>query len=403
MALISVADALARVLDGVAALESEKVALTDAAGRVLAVDLKAKRSQPPFAASAMDGYAARADDLALDKPLAVIGDAAAGHPLDKEVGPGQAARIFTGAVVPRGADTVVEQEAATRTGNEVRLTTRALGKHIRAAGVDFREGETLLAKGRRLTARDIGLAAAMDHAAIEVARRPRLAIFSTGDELVTPGAGGAPDRIVASNPYSVGALAAHHGAEITRIDILKDRVETIAEAISGASADGTDIVVTLGGASVGDHDLIRPALERAGASIDFHRVALRPGKPTLYGRAGATRLIGLPGNPVSAYICAIIFLVPLLRKLQGCADASIARVPAVLGANLWENDEREDYLRASCSRDAQGRLIATPFERARQDSSLTTMLARADCLVIRAPNARPARAGDTCEIIFLDD
>lgn len=402
MALISVEYALARVLDDVVVLPTENVALADALGRVLAADLAAKRTQPPFDVSAMDGYAARAIDLATNKPLKLVGQSAAGHPFDQEIREGEAARIFTGAVLPKGADTVVEQELAQRSGDNVTLATHPAGKHIRAAGNDFREGEILLRKGERLTARSIGLAAAMDHARLECAKRPRVAILSTGDELVLPGAGGAPDRIVASNPYSLAGLCTQEGAEVVEVRTLKDNVELIADAIAGAKRRA-DVVVTLGGASVGDHDLIRPALERAGVAVDFHRIALRPGRPTLFGRAGEMRILGLPGNPVSAFVCGVIFLVPLLRKLQGHAEPVQKPLPAILGADLWANDERADYLRATSTWDEQGRRVVTPFLKKSQDSSLTAMLANANCLLIRAPNAPAAKAGDVCRIIPFAD
>lgn len=399
-ALVPAAEALERVVSGATPLSCESVAIEQADGRVLAQDVKALRSQPPFDVSAMDGYAARAEDLAAEKALTVVGESAAGHKLERKLQAGEAARIFTGAVLPAGADVVVEQESATRDGDRVKLAPYEAGKNIRAAGVDFREGDILLKKGERLTPRALSLAASMDHPALLCARRPRVAIFSTGDELVPPGAGGAPERIVASNHYSIAALCAREGAEILETRILKDRLELIFDAIRDA-AEHADVIVTLGGASVGDHDLIRPALDKAGAVVDFHKIALRPGKPTLSGGIGNARLLGLPGNPVSTYVCGVIFLLPLLRALQGMNDPVPKPQPAILGADVWENDHRADYVRSASHIDAQGRRVVMPFLKKSQDSSYASVLAKADCLLVRAPHAAAAKAGEVCEIIPL--
>ena len=399
--LIPVEEALKRLLDGAAPLAAEKVALDDAIGRVLAADAKARRAQPPFDVSAMDGYAARAGDLVSGKALKLAGESAAGHPYENELKNGEAVRIFTGAVVPKGADVVVEQEVASRDGGNVTLKAHRAGKNIRQAGHDFREGEILLQKGHRITARSLGLAAAADHATLDCAKRPRVALLATGDELVMPGKGGAADRVVVSNPYTVRALAEHEGATVIESDVLKDRVEIIVEAIGRARTNGADIVVTMGGASVGDHDLIRPALEKIKAEIDFHRIAFRPGKPTLSAKLGKTHILGLPGNPVSAFVCAFVFLAPLLRKLQGHSEPVTKPLPAILGVDLWANDERADYLRAVSTWDEQGRRVVTPFLKKSQDSSLTATLARADCLLLRPANAPAAKKGERCEILPL--
>ncbi len=400
-ALVSAADALAKVVSGAVPLASESVPLHEATGRVLAADVKALRSQPPFDVSAMDGYAARATDLAAQKPLKLVGESAAGHPFGRELQAGETARIFTGAVVPAGADVVVEQESASRDGDLVTLPAYERGKNIRPFGADFREGEVMLKQGERLSPRTVSLAASMDHATLECARRPRVAIFSTGDELVAPGAGGPPERIVASNHFSVSALCAREGADVVDARVLKDRLELISEAIEGAK-ESADVIVTLGGASVGDHDLIRPALDKAGAVVDFHRIALRPGKPTLSGGLGRARVLGLPGNPVSTYVCAVIFLLPLLRRLQGMNEPIPVPQPAILGAELWENDHRADYIRSTSHFDEQGRRVVMPFLKKSQDSSFTSVLARADCLLLREPHAPAAKAGERCRIIPLD-
>lgn len=400
-ALLPVEQALERVVNGAATLPSEQVPLNEAAGRVLAADVCSRRTQPPFGVSAMDGYAARAADLASGQPLKLVGESAAGHKLERELQAGEAARIFTGAVVPKGADVVVEQECATREGSSVTLPAYERGKNIRPAGADIREGDVILKKGERLSPRAVGLAAVMDHATLECARRPRVAIFSTGDELVSPGAGGPPERIVASNQYSVAALCAREGAAVVDMRILKDKLELIAAAIEGAQ-DTADAIVTLGGASVGDHDLIIPALQKAGATVDFHKIALRPGKPTLSGGIGYARVLGLPGNPVSTYVCGVIFLLPLLRKLQGMNDPVPKSQPAILGTDIWQNDHRADYIRSVSRFDDQGRRVVQPFLKKSQDSSFTSVLAKADCLIVRAPNAPAAKAGDVVQVIPLD-
>lgn len=400
-ALVPVAEALDKVVKGATPLAHETVPIEQADGRVLAADMKSLRSQPPFDMSAMDGYAARAEDLAAGKALKVVGESAAGHKLERKLQSGEAARIFTGAVVPEGADVVVEQESATREGDLVTLARYEAGKNIRAAGVDFREGDIILRKGERLTPRALSLAASMDYASLLCAKRPRVMIFSTGDELVTPGSGGAPERIVASNQYSIAALCAREGAEVVDARILKDRLDLIFDAIQSAKSH-VDVIVTLGGASVGDHDLIRPALDKAGAVVDFHKIALRPGKPTLSGGIGQARLLGLPGNPVSTYVCSVIFLLPLLRALQGMNDPIPKPQKAVLGADIWENDHRADYVRSASHIDDQGRRVIMPFLKKSQDSSYISVLVKANCLLLRAPNAPAAKAGDICEIIPLD-
>jgi molybdopterin molybdotransferase len=400
-ALVSAAEALEKVVKGASPLAHEAVSIQHADGRVLAEDVKALRSQPPFDVSAMDGYAARAEDLASKKALKVVGESAAGHKLERKLQAGEAARIFTGAVIPAGADVVVEQESATRDGDLVTLARYEAGKNIRVAGVDFREGDIILRKGERLTARALSLAASMDHPSLLCARRPRVAIFSTGDELVAPGAGGPPERIVASNQYSIAALCAREGAEVIDTRVLKDRLELIFNAIEDAK-DRADVIVTLGGASVGDHDLIRPALDKAGAVVDFHKIALRPGKPTLSGGVGNARLLGLPGNPVSTYVCGMIFLVPLLRALQGMNNPIPKPQAAVLGADVWENDHRADYVRSTSRLDDQGRRVVMPFLKKSQDSSYISVLTKADCLLLRAPHAAAAKAGDICQVIPLD-
>lgn len=400
MALMPVADALARVLAGADALPAEQVKLEHALGRVLAEDLAAKRTQPPAALSAMDGYAVRAADVAsAPVALTLIGEVAAGHPFEGEVKAGQAARIFTGGVMPAGADTVVIQELTTRDGDKVTIQkATAKGRNVRGEGIDFRQGQVLLRKGRRLTERDVMLAAAMNHAMLPVHRRPKLAMLATGDELVPPGSTPGPGEIVYSNGFALIALARSAGAEVFDLGIARDRVEDIAAAVRRARNSGADILVTSGGASVGEHDLVQRALAAEGLELSFWRVALRPGRPMMHGRLGAMHVLGVPGNPVSAYVCAFLFLVPLIGRLTGRSDAAYVPEPARLGSDLPANDERADYLRAALKETPEGP-VATALPA--QDSSLMAPLAQADCLLIRAPNAPAAPSGSPCVILKL--
>jgi molybdopterin molybdotransferase len=397
---MSVAEALHQVLAAAKPLPTASVALNDALGLVLADDLTALRTQPPAAVSAMDGYAVRADDVAqAAATLTVIGEVAAGHPFDGAVGVGQAARIFTGGVMPEGSDTVVIQELATRDGGKVTFQKpTAKGRNVRNAGIDFTKGQVLLAKGRRLTDRDLMLAAAMNHPELNVHRRPKVAVLGTGDELVAPGSTPGPGEIVYSNGFALMALIRSEGAEVVDLGIARDRVEDIAAAVRRARDSGADVLVTSGGASVGEHDLVQKALAAEGLDLSFWRVALRPGRPMMHGKVGAMQVLGLPGNPVSSYVCAYLFLVPLLRTLMGRADVARESVPARLGRDMPENDERTDYLRATLEPGSDGP-IATPLPS--QDSSLMAPLARADCLLIREPHAPFAAAGSPCVILKL--
>jgi molybdopterin molybdotransferase len=401
LSLISVEEALDRVLDGVAPLPTEEVAIGEAHGRILAAPLVSRRTQPPFDVSSMDGYAARGADLAGGSArLKRVGESAAGRPFDGKIKSGEAVRIFTGAIVPEGADTVVPQEDAKVESDAVTLPRTKQGAYVRQRGLDFAEGKTMLEAGRRLSARDVGLAAAMDFPLVTVVRRPRVAIIATGDELVPPGAGGGPDRIVASNPISLAALLAQENAIVSDLGIVPDNVEAIAAAIRRAR-ETTDVLITLGGASVGDHDLIAPALKAENIALAFHRIALRPGRPLLLAIAGNLRVLGLPGNPVSSYVCALLFVVPLLRKLQGRRDLLPGTVSATLGVDLAANDHRQDYLRSRVERRSDGQLVATPHNR--QDSSMQAILVGSDGLLVRAPNAPAAKAGSPCEVLIFED
>ncbi|MGA7490202.1 MAG: gephyrin-like molybdotransferase Glp [Xanthobacteraceae bacterium] len=401
MALMPVAEALRRVLAEAEPLTAELTPLTHAHGRVLAADVAALRTQPPADVSAMDGYAVRsADVVQVPVELKLIGEVAAGHPFAGTVGRGEAARIFTGGVLPPGTDAVVIQENTTRRGDTVVVTASAgTGKHVRAEGLDFKRGAALLAKGRRLSDRDLALAAAMNHPSVPLHRRPKVAVLATGDELVMPGSSPGFGEIVYSNGYATMALARREGCEVVDLGIVPDHLGETAAAVRRGRDIGADILVTSGGASVGDYDLVQKALAGEGLALSFWKVALRPGRPMMHGRLGAMHVLGLPGNPVSAYVCAVLFLVPLIRRLAGRGDVEPVLETARLGCALPQNDERADYMRATLVLGADGVPVATPA--AVQDSSMLVPLARADCLVVRAPHAQAANAGDSCLIVRL--
>ncbi|MCJ2125675.1 gephyrin-like molybdotransferase Glp [Methylobacterium sp. J-077] len=402
--LIPVAEALARVLASVPGpVEAETVPLARAAGRTLAADVAAARTQPPFPASAMDGYAVRfADASAVGASLKLIGTSAAGHGFSGRIGSGEAVRIFTGAPVPEGADAILIQEDAQAEGETVRVV-EAVDQHrfIRRAGLDFTAGETLLVAGMTLDARRLALAAAAGHPRLSVRRRPRVAILATGDELVEPGAVPAWDQIVASNSLALAALSAEAGAEIIDLGIAADDHGALEDAFRRAREARADLLVTLGGASVGDHDLVQAALAKEGLELGFWRVALRPGKPLMQGRLGDMLVIGLPGNPVSSIVCGLLFVVPAIRALQGDpkAGADLSE-PATLGRDLPANDGRADYMRASLALEPGKLPVADPEKR--QDSSMLAVLGRAEALLIRAPHEPAAQTGDPCRIIRLD-
>ncbi|MHC2762302.1 molybdopterin molybdotransferase [Bradyrhizobium liaoningense] len=401
MALMPVSDALAAVLADAEPLAEEMVSLNEAYHRVLARDVAARRTQPPQAMSAMDGYAVRAADAAtVDSRLALVGEVAAGRPFAGRVGPGEAVRIFTGGVVPDGADAVVIQEDTVADGKQITIKEAAIpGRHIRPAGVDFSEGDVLLRRGTRLTERDLALAAGMNHPHLAVCRRPRVAILATGDELVMPGTTPGHGQIVYSNGYALHALARSEGAETIDLGVAADTLEATSAGIRRARKSGADILITTGGASVGDHDLVQQALKDEGISMSFWKIAIRPGKPMMHGRLGAMRVIGLPGNPVSSYVCAFLFMVPLIRALSGRSVIHHRRERAVLGRDLDANDQREDYLRARLKQRDDGAFVAVPVSH--QDSSLLANLAAAQVLLVRAPFAPRAEAGTPCEVLRL--
>ena len=400
--MITVEEAQARIRAGFAPTAPELIGLAEAHGRVLAEDLVARRTQPPFAMSAMDGYAVRAADVTeVPARLRLIGGVAAGGRFDGVVGPGEAVRIFTGAPVPAGADTIVIQEDTTTAGDgtvEVHEAARP-GQHIRDAGLDFVDGVSRIPAGTRLTARHLGLAAGMNRPWLMVHRRPRVAILPTGDEVALPGDPVGPNQIVSCNGVALAALVASAGGIPIQLGIAPDDESSLIRLAAGAS--GADLLLTAGGASVGDHDLVQKALGQAGLEVDFWKIALQPGKPLIFGRLGATPLLGLPGNPVSALICGLLFVQPALERLTGLPGNGPETEPALAGAALGPTDRRQLYLRATILRDDSGRLIATPWTR--QDSSMISCLAESQGLIVRPPHAAAAAAGDRIAIIrFVD-
>ena len=398
-AMISVDDARARILSGLHSMPAEIVALANAWNRVTAEPVIARLTQPPADVSAMDGYALRAADGGLRASLRVIGEAPAGHPFEGSVGPGQAVRLFTGSVIPSGADAILLQEDADRGGDTVVVNEAVVAdRHIRRAGQDFSVGDAVIPAGRRLTARDVGLAAAANHPWLGVHRKPRVAVLATGDEIAMPGDPIPAGGIVSSNSHALAALVRAMGGEATVLPVAKDTTEAVA-----AVADqvvGFDLLVTTGGASVGDYDLVMSGLRTRGLEVDFWQIAMRPGKPLLFGKMGAVPVLGLPGNPVSAMVCAALFLLPSLALMQGLPSGPPPTVSAILGAPLRANDRRADHLRATVTTDAHGRVVVTPFPV--QDSAMLRRLALADALILRAPHAPALEAGVEVEVIRLD-
>lgn len=396
--MLSVEDARARIVAPLRPTSTEIVPLPDAWGRVLAEPVRARLAQPPSDMSAMDGYAVQAAAAPLGAHLPIIGHAPAGRPFEGAVMAGQAVRLFTGSVMPRGADAVILQEDVDRDGDAVTLRAAAtLGRHIRRAGQDFGLGDTLIDAGIRLGARHIGLAAAANHPWLAVHRRPRIAILATGDEIVLPGEALPPGGIVSSNAHALAALVRAAGGEPVVLPIAADDPAAIA-----ATADrlgSVDLLVTTGGASVGEHDLVQSSLATRGFELDFWRIAMRPGKPLLFGTLAGVPVLGLPGNPVSAIVCAVLFLWPALGRLSGLADDALPVTQARLGAPVPANDHRADHLRAATALE-DGILVATPF--GRQDSSMLRVLAAAGCLVLRPPHAPALDAGAAVPVIRLD-
>jgi molybdopterin molybdotransferase len=398
--MISVQEAIQRIERAFSPLGAELISLDQALGRVLAEPLDARLTQPPADVSAMDGYAVRAADVeTLPAKLKIVQRIAAGQPPSGAIGAGEAARIFTGAQVPLGADTIVIQENCDEADEHVtvREGNRRLGQHIRKAGLDFATGDIALHSGRRLTARDISLAAAMNRPWLKVTRRPRIALLSTGDELVNPGDPVGPAQIIGSNGIGLAALARAFGGEPINLGIARDTLDDLDRAIDAAL--GFDMLVTSGGASVGEHDLVQTALTKRGMQLDFWKIAMRPGKPLMFGTLGPLRVLGLPGNPVSTIVTALLFLRPAIDRMSGLSGVDPARDVALLGKDMPANDTRQDYVRARLVTNAEGQRVATPFSP--QDSSMLSLIARADCLIVRKPHAEAAKAGDMIDIIPL--
>ena len=398
--MISVAEARRKITENMPLMAPEQVPLTLALGRVLAKDVSARRTQPPNAVSAMDGYAVRAEDVSsLPAKLIVIGHVPAGQAFDGSVKENQAVRIFTGATLPNGADTIVIQENTKRQDTKVTVVEGKAppGRYIRSAGLDFSEGDTLLKAGKLLNARDIGLAASMNVPWLSVRQKPRIALLATGDEIVMPGDAVGANQIVSSNGLALAGFITAFGGTPIDLGIAPDSKNTL--QIMAAGAKGTDMLITCGGASVGDHDLVQKVLGGIGLEIDFWKIAMRPGKPLMFGHLGETQMLGLPGNPVSSLVCATIFLGPAINAMLGRDTSDPIFETANLTRPLPKNDEREDYLRATIERNGEGLLQVTPFSI--QDSSVFSGLARANALIIREPFAPSVNTGHPVRIIRL--
>jgi len=403
--LIPATDALRIILQDAVPQTSEAVNLRQANGRVLKSDLNALRTQPPFDASAMDGYAVRQQDISkIPASLNIIGQSAAGHPFQGAVGNNEAVRIFTGAQIPDQADTIIIQENTRSDGKQVHiLKGNSPGKFIRHAGLDFREGECLLQSGRVMDPQSIALAASMNHPQLEVWKKPVAAILATGDELVMPGNLLAQGEIIASNSFALASIVEDAGGEALDMGIAKDTVASLIEHVQSAIHKGADMIITIGGASVGDHDLVLPAMQKIGFEFEFSKIAMRPGKPFLFAKNNSTgksiRMLGLAGNPVSSIIAGQVFVRPLVHAMAGLPEEQSRPLPAVLGGDLKANDERQEYMRVLIDIDDDGTLIATPFET--QDSSMLANLNRADALLVRRVHAPAANTGDSCEVVLL--
>lgn len=399
--MIPVAEAIARITGAFDPLAAETVSLAEASGRVLAEDVIARTTQPPFDVSAMDGYAVRAADIpGAPATLTQIGAVPAGQNFDGQVGAGETVRIFTGSRMPPGADTVVIQENTTTDDDQITISVvPKKGQFIRPGGLDFRAGEVGLKAGQRLSPRAIGFAASMNHPWLSVRRKPRVAILATGDEIVMPGEPINANQIVSSNSHALAAAVQSYGGESFSLGIAPDERQGLKAMAAGAR--GADILLTTGGASVGDHDLVQSVLGEIGLELDFWKIAMRPGKPLIFGRIGDTRLLGLPGNPVSSLVCALIFLRPAILRMLGLSNTETTLLPARIDSALAANDERQDYLRATLNRSEDGALGVSPFKR--QDSSMMSLLAGSEALIVRPPFDPAVSEGDRVNIIPLSD
>jgi molybdopterin molybdotransferase len=398
--LLSVEEARSRIIDAIRPLNGMRIELGSALGRALAEDIVASRAHPPAAVAAMDGYALRSADVSsLPMELKKIGTARAGARFDGRVSVGGCVRIFTGAILPDGADTIALQEDASEHGDAVKIIqVSEPGRHIRPAGSNYSAGQLCVAQGRVLTARDIGVIASCGYPHVLVRRKPRVAILATGDELVSPGGSPGPDQIFGSNSAAVAAAVTAWGGEPMDLGIAADRIDAIAVAINAAT--GADLLVTTGGASVGEHDLVRNALATRGFTSGFWKVAMRPGKPVIFGKLDEMPVLGMSGNPVSALVSALMFLRPAIKAMLGLSAEQTIFQQAVLGADMAENQVREDYVRAHLHRDPNHRLVAIPF--ATQDSAMLVALANADGLIRRRPHAPPAPKGTLIDVIVFN-
>ncbi len=398
--MISVEEALQNILSSIKPVSTETVSIQLASGRILAEPVTARRTQPPSDLSAMDGYAVKASDVTqTPAKLSVIGESAAGHGFDGSVGNGDAVRIFTGAPLPDGADTIIIQEDTDRAENIVTIKEgAAAGRYVRRAGIDFREGEPSLQPGKKLTPRDIGLMAAMNIPWVTVYRKPQIALLSTGDELVRPGEPLGPNQIISTNSLVVAAMIEQAGGEAIDLGIAADNEDSLRQMSQGAAK--ADMLVTLGGASVGDHDLVQSVLGKEGLQIDFWRIAMRPGKPLMFGDLAGTPMLGMPGNPVSSMICSYIFLIPALDILMGLKPRQPISIPAFLSHDVKQNDRRQDYLRAKIIGEKDGLPLIETFSN--QDSSLLSALSEADCLLMRPPHADPLGEGQKVDVLMLE-
>jgi molybdopterin molybdotransferase len=401
--MIPVAEAQANVLNGVERLASEDVSVADAFGRILAEDVASRMTQPPVAVSSMDGYAVRAADVAsVPAGLKLIGESSAGRGFTGKMGPGETVRIFTGAPLPDGADAVVIQEDTDVAGTQITMKeSSGVGRYVRPAGLDFAAGQVLLKAGKRINSRDVALIAGMNVPWVKVTRRPRIAILSTGNELVMPGEAMGPHQIISSNSLGLAAFVTAAGGIAVNLGIAIDEPSALREKLAGIR--GMDMLVTIGGASVGDYDLVKQVAGAEGLDINFSQVAMRPGKPLIFGAIHGVPMLGLPGNPVSAGVCATLYLKPAIDVMLGAktaANAGTVTETALLGVDVPENDRRQDYLRSKLELSPSGELTATPF--AKQDSSMLAFFAQADCLVVRAPNAPALKKGERVPVVRLD-
>lgn len=402
MALLPVDDALKALLEHAQPLGDEWVPLKEASGRILSQDLISKRTHPPFNASAMDGYAVKYSDAAtIGARLKQVGESAAGKGFHGTFQQGECVRIFTGAPVPHSADTVLIQEnTQIISDNLIEVTTPAeQGRHIRPKGYDFQKDEVLLNQGRKIDFTALTLAASMNYELLPVFKKPKVAILATGDELVNPGQDPGLDQIIASNSHGIMALCDHIGAHVTDLGIAHDHFDQIEAAIDQAIDLNTNLLVTIGGASVGNHDLVQQALKNRGMDLNFWKIAMRPGKPLMFGTIGPMRVLGLPGNPASSLVTSILFLSPLIKALAG-DDSRTKIISAATTKPLKDNDRRQDYLRSFAEQQPDGTYLITPFDK--QDSSLMSIFAKANALLIRPPFAPLQKEGDLCDIILFN-